>query len=274
MTDKLDRREFVGGAAGLSLLLAGFAAAAEEGSRGSAPADYPTTVLITGANRGLGLEFARQYAPRGWRIIATCREPDQADALKALAGKNANVVVDRLDVTDHGQVDALARKYGDQPIDIVLNNAGIGGGAENQVFGHLSYATYHEVIQTNTIGPIKVAEAFVKNVAMSRMKKLMTVSSSQGSIGKVTSPRLYWYRSSKSALNMLMVNLALELKGRGIVVGLVTPGATDTDFMKGLPKAMLRKPEVAVADMIRNIDNFTIETTGQFLNYDGALLPW
>jgi NAD(P)-dependent dehydrogenase (short-subunit alcohol dehydrogenase family) len=274
MPQDLDRREFVGGALGAGVLLSGLAAAVEEGTRMAAPVDYPTTVLVTGASRGLGGEFVRQYAPRGWRIIASCRDPGKAGELKALAAKHANVVIERLDVDDHAQIDQLAGKYRDQPIDILLNNAGIGGGAENQLFGKFKYDVYHQVMRTNAEGPMKMAEAFIRNVSMSRMKKLMTVSSSQGSIGKVTSPRLYWYRSSKSALNMMMENLALELKASGVIVGLVTPGATDTDFMKGLPKAMLRKPEVAAADMIRNIDEFTIETTGRFVNYDGTTLPW
>jgi NAD(P)-dependent dehydrogenase (short-subunit alcohol dehydrogenase family) len=272
--DLLDRREVVGGMAGLAVLATQIVAAAESSPVSAVPADHKTTVLITGSNRGLGLEFVRQYAPRGYKIIATCREPGQAEELKKLAEKTSDIVIERLDVADHGQIDALADKYRGVLIDILLNNAGIGGGAENQVFGKLKYDVFHEVMQVNALGPLKMAEAFLQNVAASPMKKLMTVSSSQGSIGKVTMPRLYWYRSSKSALNMVMVNLALELKRQNIIVGLVTPGATDTDFMKGMPKSMLRKPEVAAADMIRGIDNFTLETTGQFVNYDGTLLPW
>lgn len=270
----LDRREFVGGVAGLTMIASQIAAAAEATAPAVVPADYKTTVLITGANRGLGLEFTRQYAPRGYKIIATCRNPDQAGELKTMAAGNRQIVLERLDVSDHAQIDALAARYRGVPIDILLNNAGIGGDAESQVFGKLKYDVFHQVMQTNALGPLKMTEAFIQNVAASPMKKLMTVSSSQGSIGKVTTPRLYWYRSSKSALNMIMVNLALELKRQNIIVGLVTPGPTDTDFMKGLPKSLLRKPEVAAADMIRSIDNFTLQTTGQFLNYDGTVLPW
>lgn len=274
MTDSLDRREVVGGMAGLAVLASQIVAAAERGAAPEVPADHKTTVLITGSNRGLGLEFVRQFSPRGYKIIATCREPGQAVELKKLAEKSGDIVIERLDVADHAQIDALADKYRGVPIDILLNNAGIGGGAENQEFGKFKYEVFHDVMQVNALGPLKMAEAFVQNVAASPLKKLMTVSSSQGSIGKVTMPRLYWYRSSKSALNMVMANLALELKRQNIIVGLVTPGPTDTDFMKGLPKAMLRRPEVAAADMIRGIDNFTLEKTGQFVNYDGTLLPW
>lgn len=268
----LDRREFVAGAAGLSLLASRVVAAAEQGPA-AVPADHKTTVLVTGANRGLGIEFVRQYAARGWRIIATCREPASAEALNALAAGSGSVVVEQLDVADHPSVDRLAAKYQGQPIDILLNNAGIGGGMEKQMFGKLQYDAFYEVMKVNAIGPLKVAEAFIQNVAASPMKKLITVSSSQGSIASVDMGMLYWYRSSKAALNMIMRNLSFALKRRGVIVGLVTPGATDTDFMKGV-KIPLRKPEVAAADMIRNIDAFTLETTGQFFNYDGKIVPW
>lgn len=271
--EALGRREFVAGAAGISLLASRVVTAAEQAAGTAAPAAHVTTVLVTGANRGLGLEFVRQYAARGWRVIATCREPARAEALNALAAGNASIAVERMDVADHPGIDALAAKYQGQPIDVLLNNAGIGGGMENQMFGKLQYQVFDEVMKINAIGPLKVAEAFIQNVAASPMKKLIAVSSSQGSIGSVDMGMLYWYRSSKAALNMIMRNLSFALKRRGIIVGLVTPGATDTDFMKGV-KIPLRKPEVAAADMIRNIEVFTLENTGQFLNYDGKIIPW
>ena len=129
-------------------------------------------------------------------------------------------------------------------------------------------------MKVNAEGPAKVCEAFLAHVQASSQKKMITVSSSQGSIGSVTMPMLYWYRSSKAAVNMIMCNLALQLKSRGIIVGLVTPGATDTDFMAGLPKKMLRPVQDAVADMMREIDRFDMSMTGQFLGYKGNILPW
>jgi NAD(P)-dependent dehydrogenase (short-subunit alcohol dehydrogenase family) len=131
-----------------------------------------------------------------------------------------------------------------------------------------------EVMAVNARGPIKMCEAFLPHVGASAQKKLITVSSSQGSIGSVKLPMLYFYRASKAAVNMLMANLALQVKGRGIIVGLVTPGATDTDFMKGLPKKMLRPVEDAVSGMLRDIDAFTLARTGQFLDTSGEPLPW
>ncbi len=236
---------------------------------------YIPTVLITGANRGLGLEFTRQYVDRGWRVIATARRPDAADELIALADEHPGLVmIEKLDVQDFAVIDALAEKYAGTPIDILLNNAGINGGSRNQLFRKLQYEAFEEVLLTNTIAPLKMSEAFYDNVLASQQKKIVTVSSSEGSIGGATQARLYFYRSSKAAVNMVMVNLALQLKRKGISVGMVNPGPTDTDFMAGLPKKMLRSPTDAVADMIRNIDGLNLETSGTFWQYDGTIIPW
>ncbi|MEO7386784.1 MAG: SDR family oxidoreductase [Gammaproteobacteria bacterium] len=272
------RRKFLKDAA----VLATLGPLMERLSAQEAPAAPPATssasravsVLITGANRGIGLEFARRYAARGYRVLATCRSPAAAPELKVLAEKFPLVTLHTLDVVDHAGIDALAQSLADQPIDILLNNAGIGGGAENQLFTKLNYDSFGEVMAVNAVGPIKVCEAFLKHVQAGNQKKMITVSSSQGSIGSVDAPRLYWYRSSKAAVNMLMANLALQLKGRGITIGLVTPGATDTDFMKGLPKRMLRPVADAVTDMLREIDRVDITRTGQFVDTTGERLPW
>ncbi|MCZ6517254.1 MAG: SDR family oxidoreductase [Gammaproteobacteria bacterium] len=236
---------------------------------------YIPTVLITGANRGLGLEFTRQYVDRGWRVIATARRPEAADDLIALAGEHPGLVmIEKLDVQEFDAIDALSEKYADTPIDILINNAGINGGARNQIFRKLQYEVYEDVLLTNTIAPLKMSEAFYDNLLAGQQKKIVTVSSSEGSIGSATQARLYFYRSSKAAVNMVMVNLALQLKRRGISVGMVNPGPTDTDFMAGLPKSMLRPPSDAVTDMIRNIDGLNLETTGTFWQYDGTTIPW
>ena len=237
--------------------------------------NYVPTVLITGSNRGIGLAFAQRYAEQGWRVIATCRKPAEAEALQALAGQYPDtVIVEQLDVADFDQVDALAAKYRGEPVDVLLNNAGISGGSGNQVFGKMDFEVFADVLRVNTIAPLKVSEAFFENVQASREKKIMTVSSSQGSIGMVEQPRLYFYRASKAAQNMDMKNLSLQLKRRGITVGMVNPGMTDTDFKAGLHKRMLRPPVDAADDMKRNIDSMTVETTGGFIQYDGEELPW
>lgn len=241
---------------------------AQDGDSSASP-----TVLITGSNRGIGYEFARQYAERGWRVIATSRKPAQATSLKELQIDYPNVVMEQLDVTDHDSIDALAAKYEGQPIDILVNNAGISGGGENQIFGKLNYDVFQGVMDVNVMGPLKMAEAFLANVEASEHKKIMTVSSSQGSITQVKVPMLYFYRASKTALNMTMRNLAIQLKGKGVIVGMVAPGATKTDFMKGL-KIPLGDPKDRVGGMITVIDDFTLENTGAFIEWTGEELPW
>jgi NAD(P)-dependent dehydrogenase (short-subunit alcohol dehydrogenase family) len=234
-----------------------------------------TTVLVTGASRGIGLEFAKQYAARGYVVIATARDPAKAAELQALAATNKNVKLERLDVLDHSGIDALAAQYKGTPIDILVNNAGIGGGGANQVFGKINYAIFDEVMKTNVEGPLKVAEAFVDHVAASSQKKIMMVSSSQGSIASVRSPSLYFYRASKSALNMVTVNLSKAVKDRGIIVGIVAPGATDTDFMIEVRgRIPLGKPDERTAGMIAQIDAFTMEKSGQFTEWNGETIPW
>jgi NAD(P)-dependent dehydrogenase (short-subunit alcohol dehydrogenase family) len=237
--------------------------------------DYLPTVFITGANRGLGLGFAQQYLARGWNVIASCRKPEKAEALNELAKQYGSLLtIEQLDVVDFDRVDALAEKYADTPVDILLLNAGISGGNDKQMFTKMEFDVFEDVLRVNTIAPLKMSEAFYEHVKSSREKKIITVSSSEGSIAEATMPRLYFYRSSKAAVNMVMKNLALQLKRRGISVAMVNPGPTDTDFMAGLPKKMLRPTEDAVSDMIRNIDDLTVETTASFYQYDGTIIPW
>lgn len=240
----------------------------------TAAGDYVPTVLVTGANRGIGLEYVRQYAARGWTVIATARKPADAAELNALAGANPAILVEQLDVGDLASVDALAGKYRGKPVDILVNNAGITGSPADQVFGKLNYPVFEQVFRTNVLGPLKVAEAFLPNLEAGQQKKLVNVSSSEGSIGSVTAGRTYFYRASKAALNMEMRNLASVLKGKGISLALINPGPVDTDMMKGAPKSMLRSKEQAVADMIRITDRLRVDNTGLYWNYSGEFLPW
>ncbi|CAG0944288.1 C-factor [Gammaproteobacteria bacterium] len=238
-----------------------------------APAHVPT-VLVTGANRGIGLELVRQYAARGARVIATARDPAHADELKALAASNPRVSVEQLDVTDLAQIRALAAKLAQTPIDILINNAGVNGGMQNQMFGKMDYAVFEDVLRVNTIAPLAISEAFMPSILAGHDKRIVAISSSEGSVGLVSGPRLYFMRASKAALNMEMRTLAFQLKPKGVSVAILNPGMVDTDFMKGLPKNMLRPVGDAARDLIRNIDGLTIDNTGSFINYDGAVLPW
>lgn len=242
--------------------------------RPAAGSSYLPTVLVTGSDKGLGLEFVRQYAARGTRVIATARNPAGAVELNALAATNPQVIIEKLDVTDHAAIDALAAKYADTPIDVLINNAGISGGMQSQSFGKLDYEVFMDVLRVNTIAPLKMSEAFLPSITASRDKRIVAVSSTEASISMVKSARLYFMRTSKAALNMEMRNLAFQLKSRGVAVGLLNPGLVDTDFVKGLPKSMLRPASEAVRDLMRNIDGMTVDNSGSFWNYDGTILPW
>jgi NAD(P)-dependent dehydrogenase (short-subunit alcohol dehydrogenase family) len=252
------------------------------------------TVLVTGSNRGIGLEFARQYAALGWRVIATCRHPDQADALREIADKYSNVTVRRLDLTDHAGIDALASQYADTPIDLLLNNAALLGSRGDQTLGNMDYALFEQILAVNTIGSLKVTEAFTRNVAASGQKKIITLGSSAGSIEMINPPPdFYAYRASKAALHLLMKNVALDLADQGILVGLINPGLVDTrgfadigpddpvpDDYKEVVRLIrsgalqLTTPADAVTDMIELIATLQPGQAGVFLNYDGQVLPW
>jgi NAD(P)-dependent dehydrogenase (short-subunit alcohol dehydrogenase family) len=237
-------------------------------------ADPAGVVLVTGANRGIGYEFARQYAEAGWTVIATARTPGKAEDLQKLAATHKTLRVERLDVLDHASIDALATKLRGTPIDLLINNAGIGGGGSNQIFGKINYAVFDDVMKTNVEGPLKVTEAFIEHVAASRHKKVVVVTSSQGSISGVRSPSLYFYRASKSAVNMVMRNVAFAVKDRGICVCLVAPGATDTDFMSEVRGRMpLGNPAERTKGMMDVIARCTMDMTGKPIEWNGTEIP-
>jgi NAD(P)-dependent dehydrogenase (short-subunit alcohol dehydrogenase family) len=260
----------------LAALLLGWLALPAGAADAPVAGDYVPTVLVTGANRGIGLELARQYAARGWTVIATARNPAKATELQALAAQGGGKVrVEALDVMDFASIDALAARHAGQPVDILFNNAGITGGGANQQFGkNMQWELFDSVHRTNVVGPLKMAEAFLPNLLAGRQKKISNVSSSQGSIGGTKNGTLYIYRSSKAALNMVMKNLANQLKGQGVAVALIDPGPVDTDMMKGLPKAMLRPATTAGSDLIRITDGLTLENTGTYWTFTGEVLPW
>ncbi|MDP6437389.1 MAG: SDR family oxidoreductase [Gammaproteobacteria bacterium] len=235
-----------------------------------------STVLITGANRGLGLEFVRQYARRGWDVLACCRVV--SGELQALADKYRSVQLHTLDVADHAAIDTLATGLEGTAIDLLLNNAGFlgrvpftGGGAEHQAFGNSDFEDWAQVLRVNVFGPMKMAEAFVGHVAASDQKKIVTLSSMLGSHGLNTDGGLYAYRTSKAAVNMVMHSLGIDLKDRGILAVAMHPGWVRTDM--GGPNADIGAEE-AVAGIIRVIDKLGEQHLGQLLAYDGSVLPY
>lgn len=233
------------------------------------------TVLITGSNQGIGFGFVKAFADKGWNVIATCRSPDKAQQLKSLAQQNKNIVIEALDVTDLAQITALAKKYENQSIDILLNNAGIQGDVAKQKLGAMDYDTFRQVIDVNTFGPIAVADAFIPHVESSETKKIINISSYMGSIDK-TFGILYSYRASKAALNMMMKTLSKEVRRKGIIIGILDPGVVDTNLTEwpnGKPKNMLQVDD-SVAAMMILIDGYDKKTSGTFYRYDGKELPW
>ena len=229
-----------------------------------------SNTLITGANRGLGFEFARQYLADGWQVYAAYRDPRSASELRRLADKGGRLHVLRLDVTDVASVRAAAVELQGEPIDLLLNNAGIGG-PRGQTIGNIDYETWARVLDVNTLGPMRVAEVFVDNVEHSKRKLIVTVTSGMGSIGDNTSGGAFAYRSSKAAVNMVMRSLAIDLAPRGITCVVINPGWVQTDM--GGQHARLTAAD-SVAAMRHLIDKLGPTQSGKFFNYDGREFAW
>lgn len=237
-----------------------------------------TVVLVTGASRGLGLELVRQYAGNGALVVATCRNPAGSPELATLAAQQpASIRVEALDVTDHRAVDSLAEKLRDQPIDILINNAGDIGPRDpdrtrlhEQKFGTMNYVEWRRVLEINTLSPLKVAEAFVEHVATSALKRMVFVSSTTGS--NVEGPyATFAYCSSKAALNKVVTMLAIALKPRGIACAAVCPGFVRTRL--GGDQAVLGVEE-SITGVRHVIDGLTLERTGTFTRYNGETIAW
>ncbi len=239
------------------------------------------TVLVTGANRGIGLAMVRNYAERGWTVIATARKPEKADELNAIAAANDNVTVERMDLLDHAGIDALAEKLRDVKIDVLLNNAAILGDADRQDFGSYDYELMETIFAVNVAGTMKMAEAFTDHVAASDQKKIVAITSVQGSIGLLRDPMIPFYKMSKTALNMGMSSIATIVKRKGITVALISPGAVDTRMMEealghaGMKnRSWLITPAESAEAVINVIDQYELKYTGRFLAHTGEELPW
>lgn len=225
------------------------------------------TVLVTGANRGIGLTLARQYAADGWKVLATCRDPAHAAELNAVPG---DVHTLALEVTDDASIASLSESLRHETIDVLFNNAGVAG-REAGTLGSIDSGVWMETLRINTVAPIKLCEAFVEQVAASGQKRMAFVTSLLGSIERNTAGGRYGYNSSKAALNMAAKSLAVDLKGRGISIILLHPGHVRTDM--GGPTAPVT-PTDSAAGMRVVVDRFDPKDSGAFRNYDGSPIPW
>jgi NAD(P)-dependent dehydrogenase (short-subunit alcohol dehydrogenase family) len=224
------------------------------------------TLLVTGANRGLGLEFARSYAADGWTVHAVVREPAKAAELKALKGK---LELHQAEVTDAKSVATLAKALGQTPIDLLINNAGVYLD-RNSGLGNLDFRAWEETFRVNTIAPIRVAEALVAPVARSERKLMVFITSRMGSIAE-NGGASYAYRASKTALNMAVSCLAMDLKAKGITCVLLHPGWVQTDM--GGSSAAVKIPD-SIKGMRKVIDRAGPADTGKFFNFEGAAVAW
>lgn len=228
------------------------------------------TVLVTGANRGLGFEFTKQYLEQGCRVIATVRDTGKAEALAPLTQRFGDKLAIRmLDVSDASSRQQLAASLDNQPIHVLINNAGVSGGWGE--LGKLDEALWLKVLQINAIAPIKLTELLRANLAAAEDATVVFLSSKMGSMADNTSGGSYVYRSSKAALNAAAKSLAIDLGREHIKVAILHPGWVRTDM--GGPNGLIDAP-VSVSGMRRVISGLARDQCGAFIAYDGTMIPW
>lgn len=224
------------------------------------------SVVVTGANRGIGLALTRSFLADGWQVHACCRHPEKATKLRALEG---DLSLHRLEVTDALQVSALARSLAEQPIDLLINNAGTRG--SRAALGSVDYDDWGRVMAVNVMGPLRMVEQFAPLVALSERRLIVNVSSVMGSIARNSGGDEYLYRSSKAALNMVTRSLAVDLAAQRITVVSVHPGWVSTDM--GGPAAPV-SADTSAADLRRLFERLQPTDSGGFFDHDGSVIPW
>ena len=227
-------------------------------------------VLITGANRGLGLGFVKKYLEKNVNVLCTTRDiSGSKELLECKERYPNNIEIFELDLLKENGAETLANQLNGMPIDILINNAGVG--SSNQHFEAVSSKPWLEVLKVNLIAPLIITQSLIENVKMSSAKKIYFLSSQLGSIGDNTSGGMYIYRSSKTGLNQVVRSLSVDLKPKGITVVSLHPGWVKTDM--GGPNAPV-SIDKSIEGMTKVIDRTDIKDTGRFLNYDGTELPW
>jgi len=227
-------------------------------------------ILITGTNRGIGLEFVSQYLDCGDTVFATCRDPQAADKLNELQAGNSRLKVLQLDVSKPDSFAGFVAGLEGQPVDVFINNAGVYG-PRSAGFGQVTEQDWLPVFQINTIAPLLLTQALIGNCKQGTDRKLVYVTSKMGSIADNSSGASYIYRSSKTALNQVVKSLAADLAADGLTAAVVHPGWVQTDM--GGPNALI-DAETSVSGMISVIDNLTSADSGSFFNFDGKPIPW
>jgi NAD(P)-dependent dehydrogenase (short-subunit alcohol dehydrogenase family) len=227
------------------------------------------TIVISGANRGIGLELTRHFLAAGKRVIAGCRDPQSADELVALVG-SATLDVYKLDVADDSSVTEFYAQIGEDTVDVLINNAGIMGG-DKQDISNMDYAAWLHTLNVNTLGPMRLSATLLPNLKQATRPRIVTISSQMGAFGLQMGNGSYAYRSSKSAVNKVMQTLALELKSDGIIVCPVHPGWVQTDM--GGTHAAIPASESA-SGLCKLIENLTMAQSGRFWKWDGTEHVW
>ena len=230
------------------------------------------TTLITGANRGVGLEFSRQLAEDGWCVLACSRNLEKSDALNKLAAEYPErITLYALDVTDHGQIEKLSQTLANKPIDLLINNAGVFPDINERSFGQTDYDAWAHAFLVNTMAPLKMVEEFITQITQSSRKTIVTITSKMGSVADNGRGGSYIYRSSKSAVNMVVKSIAIDLESDEIISVLLHPGWVRTDM--GGPSGLI-SVEQSVSGMLSVIREVTSTDSGKFIAYDGQIIPW
>ena len=230
----------------------------------------PKTILITGANRGIGLEFVKQYANEQWQVVACYRNLNLARELTAIRDKHANVDLFKLDINNHDDIQRLKNRFSNNPLDCLINNAGVYG-KSGETIATVSKENMMSTFSSNVCGTLSICQALLQPISNSEEKMIVTISSKMGSIDDNQSGNAYAYRASKTALNAVMKSLAIDTKQEGIRVLILHPGWVKT-YMGG-PNAAISIEE-SVTGMRHVIDTISTSDSGNFYNYDGSPISW
>jgi NAD(P)-dependent dehydrogenase (short-subunit alcohol dehydrogenase family) len=228
------------------------------------------SILITGTNRGIGLEFVKHYIKNNEKVIATCRNRNSAKDLLELENTTNNLSLVELDVSNPNSINNFTSKIAGLPIDTFISNAGVSG-PKNIEFGNFDAKEWLDVFNINTIAPLLITQKILKNLRLGKDKKLAFISSKVGSIEDNTSGGMYIYRTSKTALNQVIKSLSIDFKEENFIVVALHPGWVQTDM--GGPNALI-DTKTSVKGLIEVIDNLTPKNSGKFYNYDGSPIPW